>query len=386
MILAKRQNLWVLLEFDNTKAKELFRDKRCGVLFSLLLQASHDSHPEGRIAWVDVEGIPFKFWSGKTFKKIATKWGELLDVDDHDEMMNSPDLGLPYWSGEYNGASEVYGLNRGGYPYCLVSRHNDVEIKWLLMGIIFSHVSNQWAGEVVMMGDFNEVLKRFLLVEVHILGATNPLLKMSRFLSDHRPILLREASFDYGPTPFRFFHFWFDVDGFDKFVTDSWKDAPGDGIKSMRNFVNAHIDMPFPNSLSTDQQKDLECMVSKEEVKRAVWDCGTDKSPAQFMSMESYRRNPLLQGLKQGSEEVYRIKVSTNFDNIRKSRWLRKNIVLVELDYLMFSLCGMGTLLSYQTRFSKQTATATATATATSTATATATATDLNIRIKSHVI
>ncbi|GKA54097.1 hypothetical protein Tco_0753046 [Tanacetum coccineum] len=35
---------------------------------------------------VDVEGIPFKFWSGKTFKKIATKWGELLDVDDHDEM------------------------------------------------------------------------------------------------------------------------------------------------------------------------------------------------------------------------------------------------------------------------------------------------------------
>ncbi|GJW70238.1 hypothetical protein Tco_0127155 [Tanacetum coccineum] len=27
------------------------------------------------------------------------------------------------------------------------------------------------------------------------------------------------------------------------------------------------------------QQKDLECMVSKEEVKRAVWDCGTDKSP-----------------------------------------------------------------------------------------------------------
>ncbi|GKE82719.1 RNA-directed DNA polymerase, eukaryota, reverse transcriptase zinc-binding domain protein [Tanacetum coccineum] len=50
-----------------------------------------------------------------------------------------------------------------------------------------------------------------------------------------------------------------------------WFDKPPD--------QNAHIDMPFPNSLSTDQQKDLECMVSKEEVKRAVWDCGTDKSP-----------------------------------------------------------------------------------------------------------
>ncbi|GJX25618.1 RNA-directed DNA polymerase, eukaryota [Tanacetum coccineum] len=59
--------------------------------------------------------------------------------------------------------------------------------------------------------------------------------KMSKFLSDHRLILLREASFDYGPTPFRFFHFWFDVDGFDKFVTDSWKDAPGDDSNAMRN-------------------------------------------------------------------------------------------------------------------------------------------------------
>ncbi|GJT55778.1 RNA-directed DNA polymerase, eukaryota, reverse transcriptase zinc-binding domain protein [Tanacetum coccineum] len=36
-----------------------------------------------------------------------------------------------------------------------------------------------------------------------------------------------------------------------------WFDKPPD--------QNAHIDMPFPNSLSTDQQKDLECMVSKEE-------------------------------------------------------------------------------------------------------------------------
>ncbi|GJT39675.1 RNA-directed DNA polymerase, eukaryota, reverse transcriptase zinc-binding domain protein [Tanacetum coccineum] len=79
--------LWVLLEFDNTKAKELFRDNvGVGSWFSVLRQASHDFTPEGRIAWVDVEGIPFKFWSGKTFKKIATKWGELLDVDDHDEM------------------------------------------------------------------------------------------------------------------------------------------------------------------------------------------------------------------------------------------------------------------------------------------------------------
>ncbi|GKE66861.1 hypothetical protein Tco_1521022 [Tanacetum coccineum] len=39
------------------------------------------------------------------------------------------------------------------------------------------------------------------------------------------------------------------------------------------------VDMRYPNTLSLDQQADLELDVSKEEVKRAVWDCGTDKSP-----------------------------------------------------------------------------------------------------------
>ncbi|GJT75163.1 RNA-directed DNA polymerase, eukaryota, reverse transcriptase zinc-binding domain protein [Tanacetum coccineum] len=39
------------------------------------------------------------------------------------------------------------------------------------------------------------------------------------------------------------------------------------------------LDMDFPNVLSPEQQADLECNVSRDEVKRAVWDCGVDKSP-----------------------------------------------------------------------------------------------------------
>ncbi|GJS95051.1 hypothetical protein Tco_0802019 [Tanacetum coccineum] len=41
----------------------------------------------------------------------------------------------------------------------------------------------------------------------------------------------------------------------------------------------AYVDMNFPKSISIDQQMDLECDVSIEELKRAVWECGTDKSP-----------------------------------------------------------------------------------------------------------
>ncbi|GKF29360.1 RNA-directed DNA polymerase, eukaryota [Tanacetum coccineum] len=59
---------------------------------------------------------------------------------------------------------------------------------------------------------------------------------LERCLSDHRPILLRELNFDYGPTPFRFFHHWIELDGFSNFVSDVWKSAPGvkdNGIKNM---------------------------------------------------------------------------------------------------------------------------------------------------------
>ncbi|GJV13679.1 RNA-directed DNA polymerase, eukaryota [Tanacetum coccineum] len=60
-----------------------------------------------------------------------------------------------------------------------------------------AHVSNQWVGKLVMMGDFNEALQ---------------------FISDHRPILLREVRYDYGPIPFRFYRYWLEVDGCGKLV------------------------------------------------------------------------------------------------------------------------------------------------------------------------
>ncbi|GJT70843.1 RNA-directed DNA polymerase, eukaryota, reverse transcriptase zinc-binding domain protein [Tanacetum coccineum] len=39
---------------------------------------------------------------------------------------------------------------------------------------------------------------------------------------DHRPILLKEYVVDFGPTPFRFFHSWLEMDGFHKLVVDMW--------------------------------------------------------------------------------------------------------------------------------------------------------------------
>ncbi|GJW00686.1 RNA-directed DNA polymerase, eukaryota [Tanacetum coccineum] len=150
------------------------------------------------------------------------------------------------------------------------------------------HVINQWNGEVIIMGDFNEVryksdrfgsifnsqgadeFNSFIvnagLEEVLLGGSTftwchKSATKMSkldrflvsdnlfticphisaitleRYLSDHRPILLREAANDYGPVPFRFFHHWLELDGFSKFVVDTWNIAPVDVSNGMRNMV-----------------------------------------------------------------------------------------------------------------------------------------------------
>ncbi|GJW13276.1 RNA-directed DNA polymerase, eukaryota [Tanacetum coccineum] len=46
---------------------------------------------------------------------------------------------------------------------------------------------------------------------------------LDRHLSDHRPILLKEDYFDFGPTPSRIFHSWFSITGFESFVETTWK-------------------------------------------------------------------------------------------------------------------------------------------------------------------
>ncbi|GJX07027.1 RNA-directed DNA polymerase, eukaryota [Tanacetum coccineum] len=313
---------------------------------------------------------------------------------------------------------------------------------WDYLSIVISN----WEGKVVIIGDFNEVrnkskrfgttfnrhgadvfnsfifkagleevslegcsftwyhrsatkmskLDRFLISDSLLCSCPNiSSITLDRYLSDHHPILMREVYYDYGPVLFRFFHYWFEVDGFDKFIKDSWKDAliiksnalvrmmkkpnkrsliveladcdaiidKGEGesnvvnrrmkavnllqevekmkaleaaqkakikwaiegdenskyyhgvINKKRNqlsirgilvegtwidypplvkseflshFKNRfeqpngnrlHMDMHFSNTLNSDQVADLECQVSKEEIKKAVWDCGIDKSP-----------------------------------------------------------------------------------------------------------
>nr|GEZ73764.1 RNA-directed DNA polymerase, eukaryota [Tanacetum cinerariifolium] len=262
-----------------------------------------------------------------------------------------------------------------------------------------------WDGDVVTMGDFNEVrdsserfgsvfnkhgtklfndfIAKAGLTEVPLGGCiftwchktASKMSKLDRFLvsdsllcncpriswvtldkylSDHRPILLRESIYDYRPIPFKFYHYWFEIDGFNKLVEDSWnkihvvdnnayvrfmkklkllKERIKVWNSSYRELTNCrkntlkteltNLDSVLDRGVGIDTdvtrrsdvvrilqdiekteamevaQKakikwaveggenskyyhgavDLKREVSKEEVKRAVWDCGIEKAP-----------------------------------------------------------------------------------------------------------
>nr|GEV36318.1 RNA-directed DNA polymerase, eukaryota, reverse transcriptase zinc-binding domain protein [Tanacetum cinerariifolium] len=70
-------------------------------------------------------------------------------------------------------------------------------------------------------------LDRFLMSEGLLcnypaMSGLIPGLILARHLYDHRPIIRRECNVDYSPIPFKMFHSWFDIEGFEQLVKDSW--------------------------------------------------------------------------------------------------------------------------------------------------------------------
>ncbi|GJW41141.1 RNA-directed DNA polymerase, eukaryota [Tanacetum coccineum] len=275
-------------------------------------------------------------------------------------------------------------------------------------------VINRWPGEVIVMGDFNEVcfpserfgskfnkqgdvlfnsfiqsrylidiplggysftwvlkdarkmskLDRFLVSEgilCQLPGLSGSIL--SKHLSDHRPIMLKETSTDYGSIPFKLYHSWLSNKSFEQLVVllkhkikslvhqnrdldnakrkdvvknlesidkqidqhgrledlltlrrDLWKKLTNidvnngkdlaqkakvkwaikdaDAVKQvfLQHFASSfsfddcaqihyNNEVVFPTTLSFDQNLLLEAEVTNLEIKKAVWDCGSNKSP-----------------------------------------------------------------------------------------------------------
>nr|GEV98146.1 nucleotide-binding alpha-beta plait domain-containing protein [Tanacetum cinerariifolium] len=408
--------LWVLLEFSLTKSKELFLENiGVGSWFFVLRQASIDFTPEGRILWVEIEGIPFQIWSRNTFKRIAAKWGELLDVfwirakevpgwvpdflddfndedqsddgfkdgdpkvqdvgscGDDSDVVEVPKMLFEESTGQKEKQLEdPFGicslLNKKDKPenekcsdhslrYPPGFTPNDDTNEFCMNEENVRSVNNDnsqncnWDGEVVTMGDFNEVRYKFDrfgsvfnvqgadvfnscianagLEEVPLSGSSftwcnKSATKMSKLdslimgqyhfnffiiglnwkrdIEKYKEELeALDAAIDKGNGSneivnkrmevINSMHHIDIIQAMDMAQKAKIKwSIKGDensrlfswGVKQKIEPIKhsrAYVNMSYPKSITIDQQMDLERDVSKEELKRAVRDCGMDKSP-----------------------------------------------------------------------------------------------------------
>nr|GEZ89201.1 nucleotide-binding alpha-beta plait domain-containing protein [Tanacetum cinerariifolium] len=78
---------WVMVSFPSVETMKNFQSNvRVESWFSQIQTVSHDFVIDGRVTWVEIEGLPFKMWTENTFSRVASKWGSLLDMDDKEDV------------------------------------------------------------------------------------------------------------------------------------------------------------------------------------------------------------------------------------------------------------------------------------------------------------
>nr|GEV43913.1 hypothetical protein [Tanacetum cinerariifolium] len=177
-----------------------------------------------------------------------------------------------------------------------------------LWGYIRSMI-DRWEGETVILGDFNKVQieqERFgfvfnaqgdnvfnnsysmtNLIDLPLGGysytwaqkTATKMSKLDRFL----------ISKDYGPTPFRMFHSWFKMEGFDKLLEKSWKSMNLIESNAMICLKKKFQLLKYTiknwskenkaklNATKADVQKSYRRWI-KFLIKTKVWECGNNKS------------------------------------------------------------------------------------------------------------
>nr|GEV30073.1 glucose-methanol-choline oxidoreductase, FAD/NAD(P)-binding domain protein [Tanacetum cinerariifolium] len=337
---------WMPLKFASKESKTLFQENvGVGTWFSQLQQALMDFNIDGRITWVEIEGIPLKLWSDNTFKRIDSRWGVVLHVDDQEdgclhrrrmciktkvdknifESFKIIFRGNIFWIGAKEALGWVHDLledNEEDYESDWESKEGDVkgdDVGLKSCSILGEDSDVERVSETKLEEGSHNFNKEDVLGGKMDSHSDDPF-KIYELLNKKWKILIK---------------------GFDKFVEDTWKEAPmqesnvvetlmkklkylkqkirewhkvnkksdhtrnqltirgvlADGIwiddpsLVKREFL-AHfktrfdkpneprirLNMHFPNILSSDQRDELEIEVYKEEIKRAVWDCEIDKT------------------------------------------------------------------------------------------------------------
>nr|GEX03544.1 nucleotide-binding alpha-beta plait domain-containing protein [Tanacetum cinerariifolium] len=80
------RGFWVMIVFQEDETKKRFQFNLAGgSWFSQIIQAHNDFVIDERVIWMEVEGVPCKWWSRNTFSRIASRWGTLLNGEELEE-------------------------------------------------------------------------------------------------------------------------------------------------------------------------------------------------------------------------------------------------------------------------------------------------------------
>ncbi|PWA38925.1 cytochrome P450 [Artemisia annua] len=191
-------------------------------------------------------------------EEVAIKQVQLLDLDCYMVNIYAPQQEndkVELW----NKIKRFMEANRGTYILC--GDFNSVRRPDERMGTIFSKVNAVNFNSFIESADlFDMPLGRHKYTRISIDGTKAsrldrvlvtldtldkvPELKLEALddiLSDHRPLLLFIQKLDFGPTPFKFFNSWLDLEGFDDVVDNSWKNSAAQCNGEVFNMVKVKL-------------------------------------------------------------------------------------------------------------------------------------------------
>ncbi|GJU30003.1 RNA-directed DNA polymerase, eukaryota [Tanacetum coccineum] len=228
------------------------------------------------------DGTPDDEGLGRNFEKFKDLEGE-SDIEARDR--------IKIGKREEAEVSDYFVMVRGvwvpsGKSLLIISIYAPQELseKRMLWDYLRLAICN-WDGDVVTMGDFNEVRdcsERFGSVFNK---------QVAKFFND-------------------FIAKW------------QFSGALFSAVPSISFFVS--LDREFTNRISSDHAVDLESAVSKEEIKRAVWDCGIDKSPESQIEILVNRLVMVLGDLVRDTQSAFVKDKNIGWVDLLKTPYLKK--------------------------------------------------------------
>ncbi|GKC71831.1 RNA-directed DNA polymerase, eukaryota [Tanacetum coccineum] len=157
-------------------------------------------------------------WIHSYLESLITSWnGESLIMGDFNEVRCIKER----WGSVFNS----HGANAFN-SFISNSGLNDIQLEGF--SFTWAHPSATKMSKLDRFLMSNGLLLAFPLISA---------ICLDRHLSDHRPILLKEVFSDFGPTPFRFYHSWLELPGFDDLVSKSWNSFTLDDSNGMIRFL-----------------------------------------------------------------------------------------------------------------------------------------------------